>query len=224
MGIFELLERGRGTISSALGKELAARVLAGEASVLEEALKLCVYDLPNPDSRQIRAGAAKTVEIVAEKAPEQVAPYLGFLLPALSAPEPQTRWMILRTCGFCAALVPDIAAKAIPAAEAAIESKEGLVLASSADLYLGDLGAVSREHAKAVFPVLAKSAASAIKNEHAWLLEAFTALSANLDDAEGASAAEFARRCADSPRKSVSRRARKLLAQINRGSQSFMAR
>ena len=169
MSIFELLKNGKGTVSSALGKELAARVLNGENSVLEEAIEYCVYGLPDTRSKQIRAGAAKVVEIAAEKAPEIVAPHLALLLPALAAPESQTRWMILRTFGYCAAVAPETAAKALPYAEAEIESKEGLIVASSADLYLGDLGAVSRDYTGAVFPLLEKSVATVVKNETEWI-------------------------------------------------------
>ena len=214
MSIFELLKNGKGTISSALGKELAKRVLDGEHVVLEEALKLCIYDLPTPSSKSIRAGAAKTVEIVAEKAPDLVAPHLESLLEALSAPEPQTRWMILRTCGLCAALAPEIAARAIAYAEAEIERKEGLIIASSADLYLGDLGAVSQDYAAIVFPLLKKSADSAIKNESDWLLEAFTAISANMDDAQKDFAVNFAHRNIESSRKATVARAKKLLKRL----------
>jgi hypothetical protein len=216
MSIFNLLAKGKGTVSSSLGKELAARVLDGDNAVLEEALEFCIYDLPNPESKHIRAGAAKTVEIVAEKSPERVASRLESVLPALSAPEPQTRWMILRTCGFCAARNPRLAARAIPAAESAIERKEGLVLASSADLFLGDLGAVSRAYTVRVFPLLEKSALSPINNEPDWILEAFTALSANLDELQRGFVQKFAAQYAGAPRKSTDKRAVKLLELIRK--------
>lgn len=211
MAIFEQLQNGKGTISSVLGKELAARIAAGERDVLEEVLRLSVYDLPNPGSKNIRAGAAKAVEIVAEKTPDLVAPHLESLFPGLTAPEPQTRWMLFRTFGLCAALRPGVAARAIPLAAAEIDRKEGLVLVSSVDLYLGDLGAVSREYTDAVFPLLEKSAESPIKNEPDWILEAFIALSTNLVGADRKVASAFAHRHLDSSRKSTVARAKKLL-------------
>ena len=211
MSIFRLLKQGKGTISSSLGKELAARALDGEISILTEALDLCVYDLPNSNSKHIRAGAAKTVEIVAEKAPELVAPHLESVLPALSAPEPQTRWMILRTCGFCASLCPKSAVKALQAAQSVIENKEGLVLSSSADLFLGDIGAVSRACAERAYPLLKKSSMSLIKNESDWVLEAFRTLSANLDHHQREFVRQFAGKHIDSLRKSTRQRADRLL-------------
>jgi hypothetical protein len=211
MGVLELLKNNKGTVSSALGKELAARAVGEEPEILIEAIELCLYDLPNPKTKNIRAGAAKTVEIVAEKLPGAIAPHLESLLPALSAPEPQTRWMILRTCGFCAALVPEVAANAIQQAQIEIENKTGLIVASSVDLFLGSLGAVSPEYAAIVFPLLEESARTVIKNEGAWILEAFLMFAKNLDTPQSEFVKDFAHRYAcDSP-KSTKARATKLL-------------
>ena len=215
MGIFDQLQNGKGTVSSALGKELAARALQGDLSVLEEALVLTVYDLPRAESKHIRAGAAKIIEIVAEKRADLVAHHLEALLPALDAPEPQTRWMILRTFGLCASLAPDVAAKAIPFASREIQNKEGLIVASSADLYLGDLGAASPQYAKSIFSILKVSAMSVIKNEADWILEAFTAMCANLGDDEGRFVAGFAREYVEDTRKSTRKRAEKLMKLLN---------
>ncbi len=214
MSIFKQLKSNKGTVSSALGKELAARILAGEAEILDEVIELSVYELKNPAEKHIRAGAAKAVEIVAEERPELLAPRLESLLPALSAPEPQTRWMVLRTFGFCAAVVPKVAEKAIPFAKSEIERKEGLIVASSADLFLGDLGAVSREYATTIFPILEESAKTAIKNEPDWILEAFLALSANLNEKQAAFVRHFASSHADTQRKSTNARAKKLLKKL----------
>lgn len=65
MSVFEQLTRNKGTVSSALGKELAQRVLRGETDILDEAIKLSSYDTANFKSRSVRSGAAKIVEIVA---------------------------------------------------------------------------------------------------------------------------------------------------------------
>ena len=211
MGIFELLKNNKGTISSALGKELAARAVGVEPEILIEAIELCVYDLPNPTTKNIRAGAAKTVEIVAEKLPCAVAPHLESLLPALSAPEPQTRWMVFRTCGFCAGLVPEVAAKAIQQAQIEIENKTGLIIASSADLFLGSLGAVSPEYAAIVFPLLEESARTVTKNEDVWILEAFLMFAKNLDTPQSEFVKDFAHRHACESRKSTKARATRLI-------------
>jgi hypothetical protein len=124
--------------------------------------------------------------------------------------------MTLRTCGFCAPLVPEVAAKAIQRAGSEIDKKEGLVVASSADLFLGAMGAVSREYAETVFPILTRSATSVMKNEPDWIIEAFAALVENLAEAEVTFVAEFAGRYAASPRKSTKLRAEKLLKRIGR--------
>lgn len=212
MSIFEQLSKNKGTISSALGKSLAKEVLQdGQTDILYECIDLATYELSEPDSKNIRAGAAKTVEIVAEKQPELVAPKMEKLLPALSVSEPQTRWMIMRTMGFCAHLNKSVAKKAIAHAERYIDDKEGLIVASSADLFLGDFGALSKKDAQTVFPILERSKESVIENEQDWLLEAFYKLFHNLEQADQKKVLRFAERWQYSARKSTQKRARKVL-------------
>jgi hypothetical protein len=183
MSILEQLKSNKGTVSSALGKRLAADVLNGDTNILKDAIGLSSYCANNINVKNIRSGAAKIVEIVAEKRPDLVSPFLEHLLPALSVEEPQTRWMIIRTMGFCAKLQPEVARKAIPFAKKYIHEKtEGqLCLVSSADLFLGDYGSISCETAQEVFPVLLQSVDNEILNEHDWLLEAFIGVAGNLD-------------------------------------------
>jgi len=109
MSIYMLLKNNKGTVSSALGKELANEVLGGKIEILMEAIELVNYKLDNSKAKSIRAGAAKIIEKVAEKELDKVAPHLEKLVPALSVPEPQTRWMLIRVLGFCAQLNPNIA-------------------------------------------------------------------------------------------------------------------
>jgi len=68
MPILNQLQKNKGTLSSALGKSLAEKVLKGEKGILNEAVELINYD-----DKNVRAGAAKIIEIVAEKKPELVA-------------------------------------------------------------------------------------------------------------------------------------------------------
>jgi len=212
MSVFEQLANNKGTVSSALGKTLARKVLAeGQTDILAECVRLASFDAPAPASRHIRAGAAKVVEIVAEKQPGLVAPHLEALLPALSVGEPQTRWMIIRTMGFCAHLNRSVAEQAIAAAEKYIAAKEGLIIASSADLFLADFGALSKQDALKVFPILDLSLDTVIPNEQDWLLEALEKLFPNLDQAGQEKALQFARRWQSSSRKTTQQRAMKIL-------------
>jgi hypothetical protein len=183
MSILEQLKANKGTVSSALGKRLAADVLNGNTTILKDAIGLSSYCANNINVKNIRSGAAKIVEIVAEKRPELVTPFIEHLLPALSVEEPQTRWMTIRTMGYCAKLEPEVARKAIPFAKKYIREKtEGqLCLVSSADLFLGDYGSISFEAAQEVLPLLLESTANEILNEHDWLLEAFINMAGNLD-------------------------------------------
>jgi hypothetical protein len=213
MSVFEQLSSNKGTISSALGKALAQEVLQDDRQeVLSECIALSTYKMSEPKSKQIRAGAAKVVQVVAETRPELVAPHLEDLLPGLSAPEPQTRWMIIRTMGSCAHLNEPAAHKAVPHAKRYLEDKEGLVLASSADLFLGDLGALSKENAKLTFPLLKRSMETVMKNEQDWLLEALFKVYEPLDPTAREAVLNFAEGWKSSDRKSTQKRARRILA------------
>jgi hypothetical protein len=183
MSILEQLKSNKGTISSALSKRLADDVLNGNTTILKDAIGLSSYCANNINVKNIRSGAAKIVECVAEKKPELVSPFLEQLLPALSVEEPQTRWMAIRTMGYCAGFQPEVACKALPFAKKYIREKvEGqLCLVSSADLFLGDYGSLSMETAQEAFPVLLDSIDNEIMNEQDWLLEALIHMAGNLD-------------------------------------------
>jgi hypothetical protein len=214
MSILPALEKNKGTVSSALGKELATKALNGKLDILEEAIELSCLETKNIKKKAVRSGAAKIVEIVAEKKPELVSPHLERLLPAFIVKEPQTRWMIFRVFGFCAHLNETVSAMALPYAERCIaEKSEGLCLASSVDLYLGDYGALSKNTAKKSFSLLDKSMSNCILNEQDWILEAFIKLYVNLDTNARAKAKAFAQSWLESSRKTTVARAKKILGE-----------
>jgi hypothetical protein len=213
MSIFEQLSNNKGTVSSALGKTLAQKVLLeNRVDILLECIGFAVYEVTELASRNIRSSAAKVIEIVAEKQPELVAPHLEILLPALNAQEPQTRWMIIRVMGFCAKLNKPVALNAIPYAQKYIDSKDGLIIASSADLFLGDIGAISKNDALKIFPLLEQSMENCFENEQDWILEALSKVFRNLDQADQTNARKFAEKWQYSSRKSTQQRARKILS------------
>ncbi len=220
MSIFDQLAANKGTLSSALGKTLAQKVLdEGQTEILTECIGFSTFDVSKPASKNVRASAAKVVEIVAEKRPELVAPHLESLLPALSVAEPQTRWMIIRVMGFCAHLNHPIAQKAIAYAEKYLDKKdEGLCVASAADLFLGDFGALSEQTAQQVFPILEYSMDTVITNEQDWLLEALFKVYPNLDETGQDTARKFAQRWQHSSRKNTQQRARRILNLISQRS------
>ncbi|MGE5627938.1 MAG: hypothetical protein ACM3X7_07445 [Solirubrobacterales bacterium] len=208
MVIIDQLRNNKGTLSSELSKSLALEVLTGNTEILKEAIELTSYALTNKKEKNIRAGAAKIVEIVAMETPELVAPYLAKLLPALDANEPQTRWMVIRTMGVCAAYNEAIAEKALEYAKMYIrKKKEGeLCLVSSADLYLGDYGVISRKNTEQAFPILLESTDNIILNEHDWILEAFTKIIPNLLEDEKATVLSFAKEYKNHSRKTTQKR------------------
>jgi hypothetical protein len=213
MSILERLKVNKGTVSSELGKMLALEVLNGNKAILEEAITLTCYSLRNKEEKNIRAGAAKIVECVAMKQPTLVSPFLEKLLPALEAAEPQTRWMIIRTFGLCAKGKPVAAQKAIPYAKKYIREKTDgqLCLVSSADIFLGDYGALSRENANEIFQTLLESCDNVITNEHDWIIESFVKVGHHLSKKQKEEAVRFARGYEKHPRKKTLVRVKRLL-------------
>lgn len=215
MSIFTQLQNNKGTISSALGKELAERVLSGNNEILKEAIKLVIFNEHDLKSKNIRAGAAKIVETVAEMKPDLVAPFLEELYPALDLPEVQTRWMIIRTMGFCAHLNQEISISSMEYAIKYIQNKEGLCLTSSAELYLGDIGALSEENAKTVFPILEEALKNALVNEVDWILEAYMKICKNLDKKNLAKIKQYINEKITASKKSTQNRIKKLTKMVN---------
>jgi hypothetical protein len=202
MAILDKLKANKGTVSSLLGKNLASEVLHGKKEILKEAVKLTTYCLNDKKEKNVRSGAAKIVECVAIEKPDLVVPFLEKLLPALGAKEPQTRWMIIRTFGFCAKKKVEIAKKAIPYAKKYIKEKRAgqLCLVSSADLFLGDLGEVSKEDTKEVYPILLESCNNVIMNEHDWIFESFIKISPHLTKKQKEEVISFACKYENHPR------------------------
>lgn len=212
MNLFEKLKQNKGTVSSALGKELAKEVLDGNLDLLKEAVPLVCYNLKIIKDKNIRSGAAKIVEIVAEKKPELVAKYLFELLPSLEAAEPQTRWMTFRTIGFCSSLKPEIAKKALPFAKKYINEKTDgqLCLVGAADMYLGDYGNCSKQNAEEAYSILIDSTNNVIMNEHDWIMEAFMKIAKYLNEKQKETILEFCEEYKDYPRKATQVRIKKL--------------
>jgi hypothetical protein len=161
----------------------------------------------------VRAGAAKIVEQVAVKRPDLVAPHVPRLLPALGLPERQTRWMVIHTLGLCAALNPELALQALPKAQQFLEGESGAGLWGATIKYLGDLGALSRENAGLVYPLL-QYALDAIPRQARWVLEAFARIVDRTAGETRAQIAQYAEAYADDERPSVRTVARRLRKQV----------
>lgn len=204
MAILKQLQKNKGTVSSALGKELAEKVLRGDTKILEESVELV-----NFNDRNVRAGAAKIIEKVAEKKPDLVAPYLEKLLPALNAPEPQTRWMIIHAFGYCAKQKPGVAAKALDKAKEFLEADSGACLWDRSILYLGYLGVVSKENTKQIFPMLEK--AFSIPGQTKTVLESMERMIPVLGDKEKRRLLEYATKYLSDNKPSVKSKANKIL-------------
>ncbi len=149
MTLLDQLKENKGTVSSALGKQLAVEVLEGNEDLLREAIKLIHFD-----SKNVRSGAAKIIEKVAEESPGLVAGQLGELTSALDYSEPQTRWMMIHTFGLCAQLQPQLARDVFETVIKYLDPTCGTVLRDRAITYLGYMGAVSKADCDRCFPRL----------------------------------------------------------------------
>jgi hypothetical protein len=215
MEIFELLKANKGTVSSALGKELGAKVLNGDLTILEQAMKYVVFDLNDDKSKGIRAGAAKIIEVVAEKKPELIAKDLNKLKPALNAPEPQTRWMLMYVFGFCAKLNPNDSISVMDYAKKYLTENAGVCLSGAVHQYLGRIGATSEKVANIVLPILDDSMRTCSESEIDWILEGFISITSTLKQDSLLIVKRNAEICLDSKRKSTQDRAKKILKKIN---------
>jgi len=210
MSILPQLEKNRGTISSALGKSLAKKVLKGERSILEEAVVLLAHD-----NKEVRAGAAKIIEQVAMVDPSLVANLMPRLLPALEVPEAQTRWMIIHTLGFCAALDTPTALKALSKAKEFIGLDSGACLWGSTIIYLGCMGATSEMNARTVFPMLER-ALREIPRQTKNVLESFLRMLDQTDGEIQTRIARYAETYAQNEKASVRTVARKIKKELGR--------
>ncbi|NLF82724.1 MAG: hypothetical protein GX568_01915 [Candidatus Gastranaerophilales bacterium] len=211
MSIFEQLQKNKGTTSSALGKELANEVLRGNNDILMEAIQLVSYDAGKEKSKNVRASAAKIIEKVAEEKPEKVSPYLDIIFPALAVKEPQTRWMIMMTFGYCAKLNQEKTVEAIPFAKTFIKEHQGLCLSGAAERYLGQIGEISPRNAEIVFPILLEAFDDPLPNEMDWILEAFCLVFHNLSPKNKGIVVECANEYVDSSKPCTKKRAEKIL-------------
>jgi hypothetical protein len=215
MDIFELLKANKGTVSSALGKELGAKVLNGDLTILEQAMKYVVFDLNDDKSKGIRAGAAKIIEVVAEKKPELIAKDLDKLKPALNVSEPQTRWMLMCVFGFCAKLNPKESISVMDYAKKYLTENAGVCLSGAVHQYLGRIGATSEKTAMIVLPILDDSLKTASENEIDWILEGFISIVNVLNPDSLIIVKRNAVIYLDSRKKSTQDRAKKILKKIN---------
>jgi len=215
MDLFELLKNNKGTVSSALGKELAQKVLDGDLEILNDAVKYVSYDAANVKSKSIRAGAAKILEKVAEKKPELVAADLDKLKPALSVKEPQTRWMLMQVFGYCAALQPELSESVLDYAKQFLAENAGVCLSGSVHLYLGRIGATSDKTAQQVLVILDNAYQTASESEIDWILEAFLNIAENVDCESQELIRKNAELQLDAKKKSTQNRAKKILKKLH---------
>ncbi|MDM8300857.1 hypothetical protein [Collinsella tanakaei] len=142
-----------------MAEELREELSAEEAERLssvehdQDALASLIDDLSG-NGRRKRQLAARVVNLVAQREPELLTPYLPDLIDALYRPEAQTRWEILDALSI---MVPDHAKEiggAYEGAEAALFDELSATLRLSAFRLLCCWGATERGRSKKVWPIL----------------------------------------------------------------------
>jgi uncharacterized protein (UPF0147 family) len=206
MSLLKKLKNNKGTVSSALGKELAQEVLKGNTKIVQEAIELLTYQPDSTEAKNIRSGAAKIIEKVAEKKPTLITTHIDKLIAALNMEEPQTRWMAIRAIGFCASEDPRKAYQAIKYAKKFLDKSEGVCLSGATALYLGELGAADARYAKESLEILEKFIKQASINEVDWVLEAFIKIYDHIITEDQKRIREIAKKHVKAPKKSTQKR------------------
>jgi hypothetical protein len=204
----QLLEN-KGTVSSALSKQLAKDTLAGDMSILKEAAQLIHHD-----SKVVRSGAAKIIEKVAEEKPELVSPLLTNLIPALDYEEPQTKWMMIHTFGLCAKLQPGLSREIFDSVLKYLKPVNGTCLRDRSIVYLGYMGSVSKLDCDKCFPLLIDSFTKH-PDRVTRVFESLERLSCWFDSKQKQTVKEFADRFADSKSAEIKKWTKKIMKKIN---------
>ena len=155
MTLLDQLIQNKGTVSSALSKQLANDILKGQIGILSEAIKLIHHD-----SKNVRSEASKIVEKVAEEKPNMLVRNIESFIEVLNYPEPQTRWMMIHTIGLCANLNPEKAIDIFDEVVKYLNTKVGTVLRDRAITYLGYIGTISEQYCKKSYPYLIQAMTS----------------------------------------------------------------
>ncbi len=134
------------------GRSLIQQVFIGDSANLFEAI-----DLLKHEDAAVRTGAARLIEQTAAIYPKRVAPWIAEMLPALDAPEAQTRWTILHVLGLCAAQNSAAALQALPKAQQFISERSGMTLWNATIVFLGYVGVTSAENARQALPLLSQA-------------------------------------------------------------------
>lgn len=134
-----------------LSPEEAARLASVESSA--DALSALIEDLSS-SSRRTRQLAGRVVNLLAEREPNLLAPFIEQLVDALYRPEAQTRWEVLDALTL---LVPEHAKEcgaAYEGAEAALFDEISAPLRLSAFRFLVVWGATERRRSEKVWPII----------------------------------------------------------------------
>lgn len=209
MNLLDQLKENKGTVSSALSKQLAKDTLSGDLTILKEASRLIHHDL-----KVVRSGAAKIIEKVAEEKPELVAPILSDLIPTFNYEEPQTKWMMIHTFGLCAKLQPNLSRDIFDTVLKYLEPTNGTCLRDRSIIYLGYMGSVSKLDCDKCFPLLIDSFAKH-PDRITRVFESLERLSDLLDSKQKQIIQEFVDKFSDSKSAEIKKWTKKITKKIN---------
>lgn len=148
MDLLKELENNKGLVSTSLAKKISEEILSKNTNLLTQTINIV-----SSENANVRAGAAKIIELVAIKKPELISKNLKSLLPLLDAEEPQTKWVTIHVFGLCAKLEPKLSKSVITKAKLFLKDKS-LCLQDRAITYFGYLGSISSKDASEILPIL----------------------------------------------------------------------
>ena len=209
MTLLDQLLVNKGTVSSALSKQLAKDTLAGDMSILKEASRLIHHE-----SKVVRSGAAKIIEKVAEEKPQLVAPLLTDLIPTLDYDEPQTKWMMIHTFGLCAKLQPGLSREIFDSVLKYLKPTNGTCLRDRSITYLGYMGSVTKLDCDKCFPILIDSFTKH-PDRVTRVFESLERLSDWFDANQKQTVKEYADRFVGSKSAEIKKWAKKIMRRIN---------
>ena len=134
-----------------LTPEEAARLASVENSA--DALSALIDDLSS-SSRRTRQLAARVVNLLAQREPEMLVPFIEQLVDALYRPEAQTRWEVLDALTLLAPGNAKECGTAYEGAESALFDEISAPLRLSAFRFLTVWGATERGRSKKVWPLV----------------------------------------------------------------------
>ncbi|MDR1421743.1 MAG: hypothetical protein LBI64_02625 [Coriobacteriales bacterium] len=130
------------------------RSLIVEQALNDPATLAALVDNLSTDARRIRQFSAAVINLVAERQPELLAPFIAQLSDALHRPEAQTRWECLEALACLLVFDPAACDEAVSGAEVSLYDEESGPARLAALRFLTAYGALDARRSVRVWPLV----------------------------------------------------------------------